>query len=311
MPLNALSLLNRLLTRGKFRQLQIVLRVAELGSIQRTANAIGITQSGVTQALAHLEQMLEVKLFERHARGMRPTAACIDLLPVARQLMLGIARGAEIVAARQQRSTGFVRLLASSSAIHGLLVRVLPRFAEAEPSIRVQLDEAEGEDQLLAVARSEVDLAVCRRPAVSPEGWAFYPLLPDRFVVVARYAHPLARVTSVKVADLSDWEWLLLPAGAAAREHFEQIAARFKAEPTGFPVTTRALPMLFWLLQERDLLALLPLSLVAPLLASGQLCQVNANVDLGIEPLGILAPLQFGEAARRLFDFLQDSTSTM
>ncbi|CAN7724966.1 LysR family transcriptional regulator [Variovorax paradoxus] len=309
--MNALSLLNRLLTRGKFRQLQIVLRVAELGSIQRTANAIGITQSGVTQALAHLEQMLEVKLFERHARGMRPTAACIDLLPVARQLMLGIARGAEIVAARQQRSTGFVRLLASSSAIHGLLVRVLPRFAKTEPSIRVQLDEAEGEDQLLAIARSEVDLAVCRQPAVSPEGWAFYPLLPDRFVVVARYVHPLARVTSVKVADLSDWEWLLLPAGVAAREHFEKIAAQFKAEPISFPVTTRALPMLFWLLQERDLLALLPLSLVAPLLASGQLCQVNAEVDLSIEPVGILAPMQLGKAAQKLFDFLQDSISTV
>ncbi|BEP65404.1 hypothetical protein GmRootV213_59580 (plasmid) [Variovorax sp. V213] len=145
---------------------------------------------------------------------------------------------------------------------------------------------------------------------MSPEGWVFYPLLPDRFVVVARYAHPLALVTSVKVADLSDWEWLLLPTGVAARERFEHLAAEFKAEPIGFPVTTRALPMLFWLLQERDLLALLPLSLVAPLLASGQLCQVNAIVDLGIEPLGILAPLQLGEAAQKLFDFLHDSTST-
>ena len=34
---NAASLLNRLLARGKLRQLQVLLQLAELGSVQRTA----------------------------------------------------------------------------------------------------------------------------------------------------------------------------------------------------------------------------------------------------------------------------------
>ena len=36
-------LLSRLLARGKFRHLQVLLRLAELGSVQRTADAIGVT----------------------------------------------------------------------------------------------------------------------------------------------------------------------------------------------------------------------------------------------------------------------------
>ena len=73
MNLPATVLLNRLLARGKFRHIQVLLRLAELGSVQRTADAIGLTQSSVTQTLAYLESLLEVRLFERHARGVTPT----------------------------------------------------------------------------------------------------------------------------------------------------------------------------------------------------------------------------------------------
>ena len=60
---SATALLNRLLVRGKFRHIQVLLKLAELGSIQRTAESIGITQSAVTQTLAYLEEMLETPLF--------------------------------------------------------------------------------------------------------------------------------------------------------------------------------------------------------------------------------------------------------
>ena len=78
-------------------------------------------------------------------------------------------------------------------AIHGVLVDALPAFAQAQPAIRVQLAEAEGEDQLLAIARAEVDLVVCRRPGAMPQGWEFHALREDRFAVVCRADHPLLR----------------------------------------------------------------------------------------------------------------------
>ncbi len=80
MSTTATVLLNRLLARGKFRHVQVLLRLAELGSVQRTANAIGLTQSSVTQTLSYLERLLELQLFERHARAAcdppRPVASC-------------------------------------------------------------------------------------------------------------------------------------------------------------------------------------------------------------------------------------------
>ena len=98
---SAHALLNRLLARGKLRQLQVLLQLAELGSVQRTAPVVGMTQSGVSQTLASLEALLDIPLFIRHARGVLPTPACLELLPTVRQLMLGVAQGAESLAAAQ------------------------------------------------------------------------------------------------------------------------------------------------------------------------------------------------------------------
>jgi DNA-binding transcriptional LysR family regulator len=302
----ASALLNRLLARGKFRHVQVLLHLAELGSLQRTAEAIGMTQSSVTQTLAYLEKLVEVRLFERHARGVRPTPACKDLLPVARQLMLGIAEGAEFIVARQKKGEGSVRVLGSASAINGILVGALPAFSDRHPAIHVQLREAEGEDQLLAVARGEVDLVACRRPPVVPEGWDFHPLWPDRLVVVGRAGHALAKARSLPWPKLAEQTWLLLPAGLAARTHFDAFAAQFPHPPSTHPVVTRSLPMLWRLLRDRDLLALLPLNLARPLLDAGELVELRVGVWGTMEPIGILQPQgALGEASRALSDFLK------
>jgi DNA-binding transcriptional LysR family regulator len=97
------------------------------------------------------------------------------------------------VSARRELGQGVVRLIASTSAINGLLVRALPEFNRANPAIQVQVREGERDDQMLAIARGEIDLALCRQPPVVPEGWSFHALLEDRFVVACAADHPLAR----------------------------------------------------------------------------------------------------------------------
>jgi len=297
---------NRLLARGKFRHVQVLLKLAELGSVQRTADAIGMTQSSVTQTLAYLENLLEMPLFERHARGVRPTPACLDLLPVARQLLQGVAESAEAVTARRNQGQGVVRLLASAAAINGVLMPALPAFCDRTPEVQVHLREAENEDLLLAVGRGEVDLVVCRRPAVIPEGWSFRPLLEDRFVVVCAARHPLARRRRIAWIDLERETWLLSPAGSAARERFDALAARFTGEVRTYPLVTRVHVMVWRLLRDRRLLALMPLGFVRLLLEAGELAVLPVDAALEMQPLGVLAASAgLRQAPAALLAFLQ------
>lgn len=283
--------LNRLLARGKFRHVEVLLKVAELGSVQRAADAIGLTQSSVTQTLAYLEELLDTPLFQRMARGMRPTAACEELLPIARQLMSGLADAAGAVTAHRQRGGSTVRLAASASAINGLLLRRLAAFHERHPDIEVQLRQAEGEDQLLAIGRGEVDLVACRQPAVVPQRWTFEPILQDSFVVVCDPSHPLRRKRRLPFDALTDQTWLAAPSGTAVREKLDSLTAGWPERARLHPLVTRLLRPIESHVVGSQLISLLPRSFVEPLLTAGTLAVLPLGEQMPLAPIGVLAPV--------------------
>ncbi len=57
------------------RHLRALVSVLSLGSLNRAAEAAGLSQPALTQGMAKLERQLGVHLFERHAGGITPTAA--------------------------------------------------------------------------------------------------------------------------------------------------------------------------------------------------------------------------------------------
>ena len=97
----------------------------------------------------------------------------------------------------------------------------LPEFFQRHPAVQVHLRQAEGDDQLLAISRGEVDLLACRRPAAVPAGWEFVPLLDDHYGVVCAPDHPLQRRSRVTWPTLANQVWMLAPSGTAVRVRFE------------------------------------------------------------------------------------------
>jgi LysR family transcriptional regulator, regulator for genes of the gallate degradation pathway len=63
------------------RHLRAAAVIARLGSISAAAEAIGISQPAITQALAKLEMQLDLTLFERRPDGMCASAATAMLTP--------------------------------------------------------------------------------------------------------------------------------------------------------------------------------------------------------------------------------------
>jgi DNA-binding transcriptional LysR family regulator len=301
---SATALLNRLLVRGKFRHIQVLLKLAELGSIQRTAESIGTTQSAVTQTLAYLEEMLETPLFQRHARGVRPTRACTELLPVARQLLEGLFESVEVISAHH-RGGGMLRLIGSESATQSLLVPALPEFFQRHPAVQVHLRQAEGDDQLLAISHGEVDLLACRCPAAVPAGWEFVPLLEDEYGVVCAPDHPLRRRSRVAWGALANQVWLLAPSGTAVRMRFDELAARFEQPPRTHALVTRALAATAAVLRTGKGIALLPRSIVQHMVDAGDLAFVPIDETIAMQPIGLMRPVgELGEAAAKFCEFL-------
>ncbi|TAJ87645.1 LysR family transcriptional regulator [Reyranella sp.] len=306
MNANASALRNRLIARARIRHLQVLVQIAELGSVKRTAEAIGLTQPAVTHVLADLETLLECKLFLRHARGMRPTPIGAALLAPARRILATVETGAEQVVAMTGRASGTVRIAAISAGISGVLVKALPQFSRRHPEILIQAREADAVRLAALIERDEVDIALCRAPSVTPQGWRFVPLVEDRFAVVAGPGHPLLKRRKVGMDELRKAKWLIAPVPMAARQAFDRLFADETTPPRTSSIVTNV-PALFWsMLTREQLLCVLPVSFVKQLADARQVFEVSLAQELPFDPIGmLLRTTDAGEAVRKLAGFLE------
>lgn len=283
----ARTLSQRLLTRARLRHWLGFARVAELGSVRKAAEAIGIAQPALTGLLADLESLIGAPLFERHARGMHLTALGRELLPTARRVLGAIDDVAQQAAALQSNAEHVVQVGAIGGAVGGLLAPALPMLAQRHPDLLIQLIEADATQLDQLVAMDEIDVALCRTPARLPQGWSFEPLLSDRFVVVAGRGHPLGKRRKLNVEQLRSYAWLAMPSGSAAREMFEALFADHALPPI-CQVSCRIPTVLWAMLRARPLLALIPASVVRPLVVAGELIELNLDRSLEMDPIGAL-----------------------
>jgi len=295
----------RLMSAARFRHLQAFVAVAELGSANRAADAIGMTQPAVTNLIADLEQLLQCALFQRHARGMRMTAVGQELLPFMRRALAALEEGTEFVAFRRRESLSIVRVGAIQAAISAFLVRALPAFSRIKPDVMVELQEANAAQSSTLISHREIDLMLCREPAIVPEGWEFSELIPDRMVVVCGPAHPLAGSGPLQFADLATKAWLLVHPSTEARRIFDELMAAQGVEPEYRKLKTRSLDMTLAQLQSEPLLMFTPYSIARQMIELGQLAKLDVAELPPFPPIGVLNPTEEqGEAAMMLKDFL-------
>jgi DNA-binding transcriptional LysR family regulator len=138
--------------------LQTLVAVNDGGSLVRAAEQVGRTQSAVSLQMQRLEQSLGLDLFNRSGRALVLTDAGQAMLGHARQML---AMNREVVAAvRGHRVAGRVRFGMSVDFEHTWLPRAMARFAQSHPKIEVALSVDRNSALELAVAQSDIDIAL-------------------------------------------------------------------------------------------------------------------------------------------------------
>jgi DNA-binding transcriptional LysR family regulator len=188
--------------------LRVVREAARHGSFSTAAEKLGYTQSAVSRQIALMEQAAGRPLFERGARGVRPTEAGRVVVRRA-DTVLG-----ELQATRQDlqdlsaRPAGRLRVGAFSTAMAALVPRAIAAYGERAPGVQVPLREGLSPGLLSALSRGRIDLAVVSRPQRPPEGAELIPLLDDPMFVAMGRGHALATRASVTAAELRGERWI-------------------------------------------------------------------------------------------------------
>lgn len=201
-------------------QLRIFVAVAERQHVTRAAEALNLTQSAVSAALAALENRHGTKLFDRVGRGLALNAIGQAFLPEARAV-LARAEGAQILLddlAGLRR--GSVHIHASQTICAYWLPQRMAAFQEAHPDIELHLSIGNTHKVIEAVLSGEAELGLV-------EGAEDAPLLErqtigsDRLVIAAAPDHPLAKTFTPDAATLASLNWALREGGSGTRSEFE------------------------------------------------------------------------------------------
>ncbi len=142
--------------------LESLLHVVDSGSIAQAARMQQLTSAAVRQRVAALERELGVSLLARSGHTCIATAACNTLLPRARNLVRdGMMLRDDIDATGL---TGGFRMGAISTALTGLMPKVLHALAKKAPKLTLLLRPGSSADLYDAVLAGELDAALMVAP---------------------------------------------------------------------------------------------------------------------------------------------------
>lgn len=288
------QLYSRLMRHVRLRQLQLLLALQHSGSVVKAAQHMDMSQSAATQALAELERVLDLRLFERHARGMRATQAGQALIDATHGVMSELEDAAETLAAIRLGASAALRLGAIPAAAHTILAPLLARFYAQRPLVHVDVQEGEGARLLPLLIAGALDAVFCRQPALLPESHAFEHLLADEAVFIAAPTHPLASARQVRLVQLADARWVLPTSSIAVRDIFERVVLAQLPQAQWFHISTVSLPVLQGLLAQPGAVTVVPRSIMPALHHAGSLagvCMLDMALTreaLALAPLGVV-----------------------
>jgi DNA-binding transcriptional LysR family regulator len=169
------------------RHLQALVAVADAGTFAKAAEALGYTQSAVSQQIAALERATGTPVFDRPGgpRPVRLTGAGEVLLTHARTVLATLRIAEADIDAVTTGTRGRLRVGLMQSVGTQILPRLLTRFATERPEVQIVLHEAHDADELLAMVERQ-DLDVAFSAQLEPEGpFVTRPVLDDPFVLLA------------------------------------------------------------------------------------------------------------------------------
>jgi LysR family pca operon transcriptional activator len=259
------------------------------GSLVKAAAALGVSQPALTKSLHELEDILQIRLFDRHPRGVRPTEAGTVFVQCARRILAELHRLDEQLDQLSSSESGAVMLGALPVAAAGVLPGVLARLKAAHPAVRIRLLQGRTKELLPLLASGEVDLIVGRlyEPSI-PDGFQREALWSEPISVLARAEHPIFS-EPISVAALQHYDLVLPTITQRVGEEIERLLSLLGLD-AATSLRSSSYSFIREMLHETDSLAVVPRLMMVGDLLRGALQVVPLPLPTPDRPAGLILP---------------------
>jgi LysR family nitrogen assimilation transcriptional regulator len=190
----------------ELKQIESFVRVAELGSFTKAAQALNIPQPLLSRHVRQLEVELHQNLLTRNGRGVTVTEAGLVMLEHGRGILHQVAVAQEELGSVRGALKGHVSIGLPPSLSKLVTVPLTKSFRQALPHARLSLTEGFSVLMIESLRAGRLDMAVLYNPPPSPD-LEMTVLHEDTLVLIAGKKRPLPDgpplKSSLKLSDLA------------------------------------------------------------------------------------------------------------
>jgi DNA-binding transcriptional LysR family regulator len=278
--------------RGKLRirHLEIVLMVADQGGLSKAASQLNMTQSGLSRAIAEIEECVDGRLFERSAKGMVCTPLGLAMCRHASILLSDFGKAEADLAAVARGELGSLTVGCFAMFSGWPLADAVRGFRETHPQVALTIQMGTHERLIEDLDSGSLDVLISRyTSSLDPMIYRSISLLNDSVVLTCSIGHPLAASANPKLADCARYPWLTALPGGRIRRELDDMWRRHSLAP---PAMIGALSLEFGMAMlssgEGNYVWMLPGSVAAALQARGALCVLPVDLQLATFPLAAI-----------------------
>jgi DNA-binding transcriptional LysR family regulator len=178
--------------------------VARYGSVRKAATQASITPSALNRRILAIEEEFGTPLFERTPSGLRPNTAGELVLMHIRQQFADLDKVKSQIADLSGVRLGTIRLAGSPAVLPHYFPTKIRSYLDKFPGVDFRVYETFKDEAEAMLKQYEADVAVVLEPQSSPDIMLLGNLNQVVNIIIDE-AHPLAKKTSVSLADCATY----------------------------------------------------------------------------------------------------------
>lgn len=273
----------------RYKHLVLIDTLARTRNMHTAAACMSLSQPALSKMLRDLEDQFGFPLFERLSRSMPPTELGDYVVRYAQRVLAESQQFVDQVNRLRKGGHGFIRVGGIFAATAWVLPQAIATIKARSPLLSIEVVEHSSDHLLTMLEQNRLDIMIGRFTEERfGQMFNYQPLEPEPFSLVVSSDHPLNQLASTPLSALGDWPWVMYPVGTPIRDRLEQAFRVAGIATPADSVETISMPMFLQLLQSAPMIAMLPRSMVATQLASGQLKALRSPLYLPALEYGVV-----------------------
>ncbi|MCR5759452.1 MAG: LysR family transcriptional regulator [Bacteroidales bacterium] len=183
------------------QQLRYIVAIDDYRHFGKAAEACGLTQSTLSLMVKKLEEELDVRLFDRDAHPVAPTAIGRKVIDQAKVALYNVEQIAEMTRSEKEILTGPLKIALISTVAPVLVPGLFKYIGENYPSISLQTEEMLSDTIKNKLRKAEVDMGIMSGP-VRDTDLLEIPLYHERFLAYVSPTNPAFAQENIRMETI-------------------------------------------------------------------------------------------------------------